>query len=427
MMKYSFSLIMRNKFSRRELFIKFALVFFCLALWCNGLSLVSFPILCFAWIMDGGSQRFSQLLKEPFVKAILVLCAVLLLGFIWGDYPDGGRMKWKKYFILLMFIPFLSLLNKERLPWVIWGLLAGYFSILFIGIYQWALLGGQGVPFVEMNYLSFSAMLGIGVILTVYFAGTSNTKKAKLLFWTLALVLLFVQLNQSARGLLLATLCTLPLLILLLYRTEIKKLITFLVSLVIIVSIFAFNSAILQERFIQFKQDVALFQQGNYATSVAYRLAMWDVGLDGIAKKPLLGWGTGVPESYFENTIVTYKDGIYKNLPEFHRTSHYHNDWIEIGMHLGVLGILALAFLLWSWYQSFRSHQLSILGATLVCYVFLAGLTDAFIIYSRIPSLLFVITAIAICWQEEKDRGIKEMPVNFESERRSDKFIHTRP
>jgi O-antigen ligase len=169
----------------------------------------------------------------------------------------------------------------------------------------------------------------------------------------------------------------------------------------VVMCVFALSSPSLQERFVHIKHDFAHFQQGNYSTSLGYRLAIWDVGLNGIAEQPLFGHGTGAPERYFEDTVETYKEGIYKDLPKLLRTSHYHNDWIEIGMHLGLLGIFALAFLLWSWYQSFRVHQLPVLGAVLVCYIFLAGLTDTFIIYSRIPVMLLVITAIAICWQKE--------------------------
>jgi O-antigen ligase len=118
-------------------------------------------------------------------------------------------------------------------------------------------------------------------------------------------------------------------------------------------------------------------------------------------QKPLTGYGTGKAGSYFEDTITTYKDGRYKNLPEYHKTTNYHNDWIEIGMHVGVLGIFALAFLLKSWFQTLRAYQLPILGVTLVSFVFLSGLTDTFTLYSKIPTLLLVITAIAISWQKE--------------------------
>tara|TARA_R110002073_G_scaffold44428_5_gene123112 strand:- start:372 stop:1553 length:1182 start_codon:yes stop_codon:yes gene_type:complete len=392
---------MQANITWRELLIRLALIFICLGLWYNKLNIVTFPLLGLAWLLDDGYNKFRQLIKEPLVQAILVLCAVLVLGLLWSDHPDGGRHKWLKYFILLNFIPFFSLLNKKRLPWAFAALLFGYFGVLCIGIYQWAVLGGQGVPLFKMTYLSFSAMLGIGVIISFYFACTSSSKKISILSWVLMLTLLFVQFNQNGRSLLLATLITLSLLILLLYWAELRKFMIIFVSLTVVISVFAFSSNGLQDRLSRVKHDIEQLQQGDYSTSLGYRLAMWDVGLNGIATRPLFGHGTGMPESYFNETIKTYKGGVYKDLKKFQRTSHYHNDWIEMGMHLGLLGILALTFLLWSWYQTFKVHHLRVLGIALVSYIFLAGLTDAFIIYSRIPMLLLVITAITISWQEE--------------------------
>ena len=388
------------QFTWREIFVRVALVFFCLALWHNSLNIIAFPMLASAWFLDDNRQRLGQVVKEPLVKGILVLCALLLLGLLWGEFPEDGRTRWKKYFILLTFIPFLALLNKQRVSWIIIALLVGYFSVLFVGTYQWISAGEQGVPLFKMSYLSFSAMLGIGVILAVYLACTSATKKTRLCLWLLTFALLFIQFNQSARGFILATLVSLLCLCFLLYRANLRKFLVIFMSLFIVITVFCFNSAVLQQRFVQINHDITLLQQGDYSTSVGYRLALWDVGIKGITEQPLFGHGTGTPEAYFEETVVTYKGGIYRDIPKFHRTSHYHNDWIEIGMHLGMLGILALAFFLWSWYQSFRNHQFPVLGATLISYIFVAGLTDTFIIYSRIPLLLLVITAIIINYQE---------------------------
>ena len=65
----------------------------------------------------------------------------------------------------------------------------------------------------------------------------------------------------------------------------------------------------MQQRLAQVQSDIELSRQGKYDTSLGYRLAVWDVGLHGIAEKPLFGHGTGIPESYFEKTVKTYKDG----------------------------------------------------------------------------------------------------------------------
>ncbi len=383
--------------------VKFVLFFFGIALWSKWLSLNVGILVTLLWILDNGLRRFGQVIKEPLVLAILIFCAVLALGILWGDFPESGRLKWRRYFGFLVFVPFLSLLNKDRLPWAISGLLAGYFSVLLIGIYQWAIVGVQGIPPLDISYLTFSSMLGIGVILSLYLAGVSTGKKIKSALWLLATFLFFMQLNQNGRGPLLATLLASVFLIYLRYKTEKKTLLSIVASVTIIIVFFAYNGN-LHERLVQAQSDIELSKRGKYDNSLGYRLAVWDVGLHGIAQKPLFGHGTGVPESYFEKTVVTYKDGRYKDLPKFLETSHYHNDWIEIGMHIGALGILAFSFLLWSWYQTLKTYQLPILGAALVCFIFISGLTDTFALFSKIPTLLLVITAVAIGLQKE-NRG----------------------
>lgn len=350
--------------------------------------------------MDGGLHRLNRIVKEPFVQAILLLSMLLLLGLFWGELPEDGRMKWLKYFILLIFIPLYSLLNRERLPWAIGGLLTGYFSVLALGIYCWIGRGDQGISLLGMSYLSFSAMLGIGAVVAMGLACLSQSRKLQIVLWIAAFALLFVQFHQNGRVFLIATLITALLLASLRYRLEAKKIIIILLSMFIIIAIFAYSSPAFQNRWAQIKSDIELLRQGNYSSSLGYRLAIWDVGLHGIVEHPLSGHGTGAPERYFESAILTYKNGIYKDLPQFQETSHYHNDWIEIGMHIGIPGMLALLFLFRGWYQAFKRNQLGILGVGLVSYIFLSGLTETFIIFSRTQILLLVITAIAISWQK---------------------------
>ncbi|SFE72951.1 O-antigen ligase [Nitrosomonas sp. Nm166] len=395
---------MQAHFKWQELLVRFALVLICLGFWHSGWNLFSFPLLAIAWLMDGGLRRLNQMVKEPFVQAILLLSTLLLLGLLWGEPPEDGRMKWLKYYILLLFIPLYSLLNKERLPWATGALLTSYFSVLVIGIYYWLVRGDQGIPLLGMSYLSFSAMLGIGVVVATSLACLSQARKLQIVLWIVALALLFVQFHQNGRIFLIATLITALFLVFLCFQLELRKFIGILLLMFSITAIFAYSSPAFQDRWAQVKSDIELLQQGDYSSSLGYRLAMWDVGLYGIAERPLLGHGTGTPERYFESVILTYKNGIYKNLPQFQETSHYHNDWIEIGMHIGILGMITLLFLLLSWYQIFKKNQLGILGMGLVSYIFLAGLTETFIIFSRTQVLLLIITAIAISWQKRTRR-----------------------
>ena len=381
--------------------MKFTLLFACLGFWHSGWNLFSFPLLAIAWLVDGGLYRLRQLVKEPFIQAIILLCTLLLLGLLWGTPLEEGRLKWLKYYLLLVFIPLYSLLNKERLPWTIGGLLTGYLGVLVMGIYYWDFTGDQGISLWGMSYLSFSAMLGVGVVVTFGIACLSKSIELKIGLWITGFALLLVQFHQNSRNFLIATLISVLILVFLRYKQEFKKFIGILLVMFSIITIFAYSSPAFQERWAKISSDIDLLQQGNYSSSVGYRLAMWDIGLHGIAERPLLGHGTGTPERYFESTILTYKNGIYKDLPQFQKTSHYHNDWIEIGMHIGIPGMLSLSFLLWSWYQILKANQLGILGAGLISYILLAGLAETFIIFSRTQVLILIITAVAITWQRK--------------------------
>jgi O-antigen ligase len=385
----------------RNVLAKFALLFFGIALWHKGLSFYAYYLLPIVWVLDGGLGRFRQTRQEPLVVALLVLCIVLALGILWSDDPKAGFKVWRRYFAFLVFIPYFSLLTKDRLPWAIFGLLAGYLAAVAAGIYQLLIVGEQGIPPLGMPYLHFSSVLGIGAIVALYLADASGNKKAKIALWLFAIILLFLQFSQSARGILIATIASLSILLFLLHKREIKTFLGMMALLMAAVSVFAYNSSNFQQRLAQARHDLELSRTGNYGSSVGYRLALWDIGLHGIAERPLFGHGTGMAINYFEKNVETYKGGIYKNLREFHDDIlHYHNDWIEIGMHLGALGLAAYAYLLWSWYKTLSMHGMASLGAALVCFIFLCGVTDNLVFFRQTFYLLLVLTAVGIAWQK---------------------------
>jgi len=358
-------------------------------------------LLVLAWMLDDEAQQFRELLKEPLVQAICILCLSLLLGLVWSETSLTGRHKWTKYLLLLTYIPFLALLNKQRLPWVIGAIFIGYCLVLSVGLHAWSAEREHGVPVFDMTYLTFSAMLGAGCIFLFCSACMNRHKMIRGILVLCALLLLYLQFQQGARGFLLATLLTLVVVFIYYFRVTLRAIMGTAAVLTVIDGIFLVSSPVIQDRWTQAKLDLELMQQGHYSSSIGYRIALWDVGLHGIAEKPLLGHGTGAPEQYFDQTIVHYKDGIYADLPEFQKTSHYHNDWIEIGMHLGMLGFLSLLYLFWAWYRAFEQSQLILPGIALITFVVLSGVTETFMIFARMPVLLLVITEIAVSWQNK--------------------------
>jgi O-antigen ligase len=303
----------------------------------------------------------------------------------------------------MIFIPYLFLLNRDRLPWAISGLIIGYTGVLLLGIYHQYFLGGSGIPALRMAYLHLSLALGVGVILAGYLVATGCNKRVQLALFLLASILLCLQFNLNGRGPLYATLLTLVFMIILLYRRQTKKMISIMVLTASLIGIFAYHSSIFQERITQAQTDIELSERGENQTSVGQRRAFLEVGLYAITQRPWFGYGTGMAKKAFDENAETYEGGRYKDVASFHNL-HYHNDLIEMGVYLGVLGIAAYILLLWGWFKTLRVRQMTILGATLVFFVFMAGLTDVFFFYGQIPSLLLVITSIAIIWGNMEQR-----------------------
>ena len=119
----------------RDSAAKAALFIFGIVLWHKGSAIAAGSLLVLVWILCGGLRQIKSVIKEPLAVAILSLCGVLLLGILWSDYPNSGRFRWDKYFGLMIFIPYLFLLNKDRLVWAIGGIVIGYLGTLLVGLY----------------------------------------------------------------------------------------------------------------------------------------------------------------------------------------------------------------------------------------------------------------------------------------------------
>ena len=73
-----------SAYSWRDVLPKFALCFFGVALWYKGITMYAYYFLALAWILDGGLSRFGEVIKEPFVITMLILCIVVALGILWA-------------------------------------------------------------------------------------------------------------------------------------------------------------------------------------------------------------------------------------------------------------------------------------------------------------------------------------------------------
>ena len=60
------------------------------------------------WTLINKNYRLKEAIKEPFVKAMLILCLLVAVGILYSDAPSAGHKVWKRYFAFLIFIPYFA-------------------------------------------------------------------------------------------------------------------------------------------------------------------------------------------------------------------------------------------------------------------------------------------------------------------------------
>ena len=80
------------------------------------------------------------------------------------------------------------------------------------------------------------------------------------------------------------------------------------------------------------------------------RSQIWQANLDMIQERPLLGWGYG--------NYKRFRDSFYQRYPKADTTAHAHNNFLQMWVDGGLLGLSAFLFLFWSILkQGWRAYQ----------------------------------------------------------------------
>jgi O-antigen ligase len=70
------------------------------------------------------------------------------------------------------------------------------------------------------------------------------------------------------------------------------------------------------------------------------RSQIWQANVDMIKERPLLGWGYG--------NYKRFRDEFYRRYPQVDTTAHAHNNFLQMWVDGGLLGLGAFGFLFWS-------------------------------------------------------------------------------
>jgi len=156
----------------------------------------------------------------------------------------------------------------------------------------------------------------------------------------------------------------------------------------------------IQTRYQQAVKDMRLYQHGNVNTSIGARLAIWNVTLTLIAKKPLLGWSE-------QDYKAEQKQLVNKNLapPVVLHLANTHNNYLEYWAFQGLGALVALIALLIGTVVYFgrelRSNNrpsqiLAICGVSLIVGYSIFCMSQ--IMLGRNNTLLFFLVSLILLW-----------------------------
>jgi len=328
--------------------------------------LIIFPL----WIIHLLESRDYRSLKSSLSLPILVFFLIILISLsqsssLYDSFKDLAR--WSTYMVAYFMV--ISMIREKKWTYVILGavLFAGFlaaaycmFQFYAIDFPFWQKLSGRPrlfSTFGSTNYLAgyLAACLPVAFVL---FTLVENRRK-KVLFVGLMAVLYTALLMTSTRaaflGLSLSVIFVLILLLIYQGRGFFQQnrawLLRLALIIVIISAVYLTPNPLNPERketLAQRTARVSLEESG-----LAARFLYWFSALEMIRKHPFLGLGIGTfgvhyPE--YQGKVLA-QEGKGKYIRFAAKSINAHNDYLHMGAEIGIIGLIALFWLILTYYQ----------------------------------------------------------------------------
>lgn len=371
---------------------------------------------CWVWVLLNREKRIS-FLRTPLTLPILLFLFSLLFslmrsGSLYISFLQLGV--WGCF----VFVYFLTLWATEEPKWiclfmiasVMAGFLAGGYSILqFYGIELpiWREISGRMrlfSTFGNPNYLAGYLAASVPLVLFFIFTG----KKWRI-FWFLVIGTLYTSLLiTQTRGAWAALFCSsiFILILLLIYKgrkffyVNIANIIILALITGTITAIFSFPNPLNLREWDVVKRGTSTLR---FKSTASQRLLIWKVAGDLIKEKPILGWGVGTFGVHYpqvQGEVLSEKENK-EYIPQANRSINAHNDYLQIWVETGVLGLLIFLWIIIRFYRRvfyvLRIHSSEHYFSSLLL-IFLTGAMTSFLIHAMVSFPFHIIQNGIFFW-----------------------------
>jgi O-antigen ligase len=370
---------------------------------------------CRGWRADGTDSHLvasgpcPQWTRQDRTLCVLMLAVFLVNALAVAWHGDSGKFldQGTRY---LLAIPILWGLRRVRLrlDWIWAALVLGCLGAAAVAWWQARVIGYDRATGFLTSAIPFGDIALVMAFWCVLGAALSAIQRR--LGWTVCLLIgalagAYAFIAAATRGGLVAVPILIVLAALALVRREHGRLL--LAGAVLLVAGVTLVVTVLpaghttERRFDEaFAEWHAYSQQDNAANNVGSRLEAWKAALISIPERPLLGWGHPDYDAHLSELIRAGRVNRFVST-----LANTHNQFIEIWLHQGTLGLAALLALLITsfWYFARRLRHadasvriLACCGASLPAAFAAFGLTQ--VILGRNNGVMFFLVSLAVWW-----------------------------
>lgn len=339
----------------------------------------------FASLTIISKHNIKQNLSNYTFWVVLLFTAFISLKYLLQSASPSMLRATLSVSLLMLVFP-IRLINHRSLMWMSF---IGSITLTAFISYHLLYLGTRRADLL-LNAIPYSTICGTIAVLALY----QLIETRKLLPIMTVLLSVSSILISETRGVWLALLCALSILLFFYLRTQKKrwKILGVMLTIFLVVS-FVFKDQ-LTKRYEKTEREYAAIQSGDYGTSIGLRFQMWQAATE-IGKRNL--W-VGAGSEHKKVFLSLVDEGLIEpSLAKFY-PDQYHNQFFENFAKMGIIGLIftLMLFLVPLYYAATKRNEKSSLIFSLVAFYFIACLTDSPLWYAE-TTLMYLMLIIPLC------------------------------
>lgn len=249
-------------------------------------------------------------------------------------------------------------------------------GLAMLSIAQWQLFDSNRVSGF-LNPIPFATGLGALFLACLLIAANESSTSRKVALYGLSGVLFFCLFLTGTRGI------VFPVVLVIIFvlgryafstgQGHVLRVCTGAGALVVIA--FMALTSVFESRFVSTLQEIERIEQGDYGSSFGLRIQMWQAAIEIIRDNPL-----GMGDHHVDKVREMHEAGVVSEALVRMGPYHYHNQYLDVIVKRGVLGLVFLLFILiFPVFLAARYGEGSMREVLVVSVVILfatAGLTD---------------------------------------------------